>query len=49
MDSDEMYNSIKILDRWYADNYRNKTKWIFYYNLKFMRESGFRSFSLILL
>ena len=26
MDSDEMYNSIKILDRWYADTYRNKTK-----------------------
>ena len=25
MDSDEMYDSIKMLDKWYADNYRNKT------------------------
>lgn len=24
MDSDEMYDSIKMLDKWYADNYRNK-------------------------
>lgn len=26
MDSDEMYNSIKALDKWYADNYRNKSE-----------------------
>ena len=26
MDSDEMYNSIKMLDKWYADNYRNKSE-----------------------
>lgn len=25
MDSEEMYDSIKMLDRWYADNYRNKS------------------------
>lgn len=26
MDSDDMYNSIKALDQWYADNYRNKSE-----------------------
>ena len=26
MDSDEMYNAIKMLDKWYADNYRNKSE-----------------------
>ena len=26
MDSDEMYDSIKMLDKWYADNYRNKSE-----------------------
>ena len=26
MDSDEMYNSIKALDKWYAENYRNKSE-----------------------
>lgn len=26
MDSDEMYNAIKLLDQWYADNYRNKSE-----------------------
>lgn len=26
MDSDEMYNAIKMLDKWYVDNYRNKSE-----------------------
>lgn len=26
MDSDEMYDSIKMLDKWYADNYRSKSE-----------------------
>lgn len=26
MDSEEMYSSIKALDQWYADNYRNKSE-----------------------
>lgn len=26
MDSDEMYNAIKMLDEWYVHNYRNKSE-----------------------